>query len=47
MLAAMCCLRWRVVRYRLVRADIEGEIEMDLDTGPTRSEEHTSELQSL
>ena len=23
------------MRYRLVRADIEGEIDMDLDTGPT------------
>ena len=23
------------MRYRLVRADIEGEIDMDLDAGPT------------
>ena len=31
----LCCLRWRVVRYRLERADFESEIDSELDTGPT------------
>ena len=31
----LCCFVWRVARYRHVSADIEGEIDSDLDSGST------------